>query len=208
MNALGAVVLCGGKSSRMGRPKALLPFGDEVLLQRVVRQIAEAAWPIVVVAAADQPLPSLPEGVLVARDPVSGRGPLVGLLAGLERLAPFAEAAFVSSTDSPFVHPAYVRRLAALRDDGAYDVVVVEEGGHHHALSALYACSVREQVAALLAANRLRPFFVFERVRTRVVTPSLLLADEALRAADPSLWSLRNVNTPEDYEAALRDAGA
>ena len=48
---LGAVVLCGGRSSRMGRPKAWLPFGDEVLLQRVVRRIAEAAWPIAVVAA-------------------------------------------------------------------------------------------------------------------------------------------------------------
>src|SRR5690349_629710 len=81
------IVLCGGKSSRMGRPKALLPFGPELMLQRVVRILSTVVAPIVVVAARDQELPSLSGDVLPARDEREGRGPLEGLLAGMKELA-------------------------------------------------------------------------------------------------------------------------
>lgn len=207
---LGAVVLCGGQSRRMGRPKAWLPFAGEALLQRVVRRIGEAAWPIVVVAAPGQEVPPLPEGVLLVRDEVSDRGPLQGIAAGLEALAPRVARAYVSSTDAPFVAPAFVRRLADLQaggDEDDYDIVVPRADGYHHPLGAVYACSVRADVAALLAQDRLRPFFLFERVRTLVVERELLLADPALLQADPELRSLRNLNTPEDYAAALEEDG-
>ena len=66
--AAGGIVLCGGKSSRMGTSKALLPFGRETMLQRVVRLLNEVVAPIVVVAASDQELPELPADVIVTRD--------------------------------------------------------------------------------------------------------------------------------------------
>lgn len=201
---LAGVVLCGGQSSRMGRPKAWLPFGGEALLQRVVRRLGEAAWPIVVVAAPGQELPPLPDGVLLARDPVEGRGPLQGIAAGLDAVAPLAERAYVSSTDSPFLHPAFVRRLAELQA-GGHAIAVPRAEGHHHPLAAVYACSVRGEVAALLAEGRLRLSTLFERARTLVADPELLLSDPRLSAADPALRSLRNLNTPEDYAAALRE---
>ena len=60
---VGGIVLCGGHSRRMGSPKALLPFGDETMLQRVLRLLAPVVGPLVVVAARDQQLPELPSGV-------------------------------------------------------------------------------------------------------------------------------------------------
>jgi len=203
---LAAVVLCGGKSTRMGQPKLWLPFGPEPLLARVVRRLSEAAAPIVVVAAPDQELPPLPDSVLVVRDAVSGRGPLQGILAGLGAL-PLHVTAFVSSTDAPFLHPELVRRLEALRSQGDHDVAVPRAQGHFHPLSAVYRVAVRSVIADLLAHDLRRPYFVFERVRTRFADESDLLAGDALRAADPHLWSLRNMNTPDDYRAALHDAG-
>lgn len=202
---LGAVVLCGGESKRMGRPKAWLPFGGEALLQRVVRRVAEVAAPIVVVAAPGQDLPELPAGARVVVDRVAGRGPLQGIATGLEALGGAAEAAFASSTDVPFLQPAMIRRLAALHR--GHDVAVPSVGGRHHPLCAIYAAGVLPEIEALLAADRLRPFFLFERVRTVVADEGMLLADPALRAADGELRSLRNVNTPEEYEAALREEG-
>jgi molybdopterin-guanine dinucleotide biosynthesis protein A len=80
-------------------------------------------------------------------------------------------------------------------------------GGHFHPLSAIYGRAVRPFVDELLAADRLRPFFLFERVRTLVADEDLLLDDPDLRAADPLLRSLRNLNTPGDYAEALREAG-
>ena len=59
----GGIVLCGGRSTRMGVPKATLPFGPETMLQRVVRLLGAVVSPIVVVAAREQSLPELPDDV-------------------------------------------------------------------------------------------------------------------------------------------------
>src|SRR3954466_9001115 len=92
----GAVVLCGGRSRRMGQPKAWLPFGPERLLQRVVRLIGRGLGdgPIVGVAAPGQACPALPSSVIVVRDEVSGRGPLQGLATGLRALPETVELAY------------------------------------------------------------------------------------------------------------------
>src|SRR5262245_54263717 len=77
VNSAG-IVLCGGQSKRMGRPKAWLPFAGELMLPRVVRLLGEVVAPIVVVAAPDQAVPPLPAHVAVVRDEAKGRGPLQG----------------------------------------------------------------------------------------------------------------------------------
>ena len=196
----GAIVLCGGESRRMGRPKAWLPFGPERLLQRVVRLVAEAVDRVVIVAAPGQELPETGDSVLVVRDPVAGRGPLQGLAAGLAALPASVELAFATATDVPFLQPAWIECLHALI--GANDLAIPFAEGYHHPLAALYRrATILPAIETLLAEDRLRPFFLMERVRTRVVS------DEELRAVDPALATLRNVNTPEAYQRALQDSG-
>ncbi len=197
---VGGIVLCGGESRRMGRPKAWLPFGDELMLQRVVRILAEVVTPIVVVAAPDQELPPLAGDVSIVRDERRGRGPLEGLAAGLRGVqSRGADAAYLSSTDVPFLQPRFVCRIIELLGDAMIAVPQVE--ARHHPLAAVYRTAILPDIDRLLAENSLRPFFLFERVSTRVIEPSEL-AD-----ADPDFQSLRNLNSPEDYETALRDAG-
>ncbi len=183
----------------MGRSKATLPFGPELMLQRVVRLLAEVVQPIVVVAAAEQPLPSLPTEVIVARDERGERGPLEGLLAGLTALTPHADAAFATSCDVPLLKPAFVRRMIELLE--VQEIVVPKDDRFHHPLAAVYRMSVVDRVVQLLQSDRLRPVFLFEIARTREVSV------EELRSVDPELHSLRNLNRPEDYFAALADAG-
>ena len=192
----GAIVVCGGQSRRMGRPKATLPFGPEVLLQRVVRLIGQTASPIVVVAAPDQELPELPASVVIARDPVSGRGPLQGIAAGLAALPPSVDFAYATATDVPFLAPAWIERLSQLIGD--HDLAIPRADGYHHPLAALYRrATVLPAVEALLRADRLRPFFLLEMVRSRAVEVAELID------IDPDLQTLRNLNTPEDYRRAL-----
>lgn len=198
--SLGAVVLCGGQSSRMGRPKAWLPFGPEVMLQRVVRLVGEAASPIVVVAAEGQDLPTLPDGVLIAHDSIAARGPLQGIAAGLAALPDSVELAYATATDVPFLRPAWIARLRDLI--GEHDLAIPFAGGYHHPLAALYRrASALPAVLALLREDRLRPMFLMDALRTRVIEP------DEMRDADPDLGTLRNLNTPEDYRLALADAG-
>ena len=193
---VGGVVLCGGQSKRMGRPKAWLPFGGELMLPRVVRLLGATVKPIVVVAAPEQDVPALPADIRIVRDEEQGRGPLQGLAAGLESLNGQAEAAYLSSCDVPFLQPAFVRRMIELLGD--HSICVPYVGDYHHPLAAVYRIGIGAAVKRLLAENRLRPFFLFEAVPTRIIKAS------ELTDIDPGLKSLRNLNTPADYEDALR----
>lgn len=197
MTACGGIILCGGQSKRMGQPKAWLPFGGELMLPRVVRLLGETVSPLVVVAAPDQEVPPLPAGVTVVRDEERGRGPLQGLAAGLKALRGQADASYLSSCDVPLLRPAFVQRLLELLGDHSISVPHVD--GFFHPLAAVYRMGVADAVARLLAENRLRPAFLFQEVPTRTVTA------EELAAADPTFQTLRNLNTPEEYEAALRE---
>jgi molybdopterin-guanine dinucleotide biosynthesis protein A len=198
MTRVGGIVLCGGQSKRMGKPKAWLPIGGEIMLPRVVRILGAVVEPIVVVAAPDQDVPPLPEGIEIVRDEERGRGPLEGLAAGLAALEGRADAAYASSCDVPFLRPAFVNRMIELL--GSAQICVPRVSDYHHPLAAVYRVGVRPFVLQLLKENRLRPVFLFDAVATRVVEPS------ELSDVDATFESLRNLNTPEDYEQALRDA--
>jgi molybdopterin-guanine dinucleotide biosynthesis protein A len=194
---VGGIILCGGQSKRMGRPKAWLPFAGELMLPRVVRLLGEVVSPLVVVAAPEQDLPSLPSGIAIVRDEEKGRGPLQGLSAGLHALRGRVDAVYLSSCDVPFLRPAFVRRLIELLGDQS--ICVPRVGDYFHPLASVYRLTVEETANELLSAGRLRPFFLFEALPTRIVGP------EELAAVDPTFQTLRNLNTPEDYEAAMRD---
>jgi molybdopterin-guanine dinucleotide biosynthesis protein A len=183
----------------MGLDKASLPFGPERMLPRVVRLLAQVVSPIVVVAAPGQELPPLSDDVIVARDEREGRGPLEGLLAGLTAIAPHTNAAYATSCDVPLLVPDFVRTIIARLAEN--DIAVPVEGQFHHPLAAAYRTSVIPVISDLLAADRLRPVFLFERVSTCRVSVS------ELAAVDPRLSTLKNLNRPEDYLAALAEAG-
>ena len=199
MEKTGGIVLAGGKSTRMGTSKALLPFGPETMLQRMVRLLSTVVSPIVVVGAANQPLPELPADVLVTRDEREGRGPLEGLRAGLKALPAQCESAYVTSCDVPLLVPGFVTGMIRLAD--GHDIAVMEIDGFPHPLSAVYRRSVLTHVESLLAADRLRPVFLFDAVDTRRVQAS------EMTGVDPDLQTLHNLNTREDYERALAAAG-
>ena len=197
----GAIVLCGGQSTRMGSSKAMLPFGPERMLQRVVRLVGEAVprENIVVVAAEGQELPPLPSEITVTRDRQPHRGPLEGLACGFAALAEEADAAYATSCDVPLLLPAFIERMFELITE--HDIAVPKEEKFYHPLAAVYRTSVLPEIEQLLDADRLRPVFLFDQCRTREVTV------EGLRGVDPQLQSLRNVNQPNDYQSALREAG-
>ncbi len=196
----GGIVLCGGRSSRMGRPKAWLPLGGEPMLLRVVRVVASVADPVVVVAAGGQALPDLPAGIEVVRDAAEGNGPVQGLAAGLVALGGRVNAAAVTGCDTPFLTSDLLRRLIDLRGAAAACVPVLDE--IPRPLPGVYAVGVLPEVQALLAAGALRFGGLLDRVPTRFVHAAELVG------TDPDLDALRNVNTPDDYARALADFAA
>jgi len=196
------IVLAGGRSSRMGEPKVALEWHGSTLLHRTAALLARTVdGPVVVVRAPGQALPALPASVEVVDDPVAGRGPMQGIATGLAAVADRAPAAFVCSTDLPFLHPAFMRRV--LREwNPDLDVVLPVARGYPQPLAAAYRTTLAPRVAELVAAGRMRPAMLFEQVCVLRLDDAALLADPAFAAADPALDSLLNVNSPADYRAA------
>ena len=198
----GGIVLAGGRSARMGAPKASLEWHGSTLVHRVagiVRRTVEG--PVVVCRAPGQTLPRLPAGCEEIADQRPGRGPLEALHAGLEALRGRAEVAFVTATDLPLLHPALVAAILA-RLTGEDEICAPVHGGVTHHLTGAYRVEVAAAVAELLAGDRLRVGLLLDRCRTRRLEPADLLADRRLAAADPRLESLVNLNRPADYAAA------
>jgi molybdenum cofactor guanylyltransferase len=196
------IVLAGGRSSRMGTPKAALEWHGSTLLRRVTGIVGRAVGgPVVVVRAPGQELPELGEGIEVVEDAREGRGPLQGLAAGMGALRGRADVAYASSTDVPLLHPRFVQRvLAAFGDD--VDVVLPHVGGFRHPLAAAYRVELVDAVERLIAEDRMKPAFLFEECRMRQLDAEALLADPMLAALDPDLDSVLNLNERADYEAA------
>ncbi len=186
----------------MGSPKAALEWHGSTLLRRVTGIVARAVdGPVIVVRAPDQPLPELADDVEIVDDVIEGRGPLQGLAGGLRAIGDRASVAYLTSTDVPLLHPAFVARIVgALGADE--DVVLPEIGGHRQPLAAAYRTSLLGIVEELITADRLKPAFIFDRCRVLRLREAALLQDSELARLDPALSSVQNLNEPADYRQA------
>lgn len=192
--AESAVVLCGGRSIRMSSDKALLPFGNETLLGRVVRIAQTVAAEVVVVAAPGQDV-----GIAgrVLRDPVGGEGPLAGLVTGLA--AVHGGRALLLACDMPLLMPALLRRL--LDRAGDADACVPLIGGVPMTTCAVYATRIAPIAARRLAAGQRALRGLLEEIDVRWLTA------RDLEDVDPDLVSFHDCDTPAAYAEALALAG-
>jgi molybdenum cofactor guanylyltransferase len=187
-----AIVLAGGRSSRMGTPKALLAFDGQPLIIHVVSTLQRLFGEVVVVAAPGQDLPPMP--VTLVRDEVAHQGPVGGLCYGLR--AATGDVCFVTSCDSAFLNPSLVSHLVSRIAE--HDVVVPRWEGRFQPLHAVYRRSVLPLLEGQLARGELRPVFLFDKVQT------LQIDEDEIRRCDPEGLSFFNMNTPEDYEEARK----
>lgn len=187
-----AVILAGGRSSRMGADKATLPFGESTLLETVASRCAELCDEVIVVAREDQRLPG---PWRIVHD--SGNGPLDGIAAGLRAAShPYA---LVTACDTPLLQPAVVELLFERANGHA--AAVCEADGRIVATLGAYAATLGPVIEALLASGE-------RRARAVANLHGVVVVPEAdLRAADSELLSLRGCNTPEEYQALLDMAG-
>lgn len=187
-----AVILVGGKSSRMGRAKALLPFDNEPLIAHVVRRLKSWFPEIIVVAAPDQELPEL--SAVLVRDEIAYQGPVSGIYHGLK--AATRDVCFVTSCDAPFLNFELIDHLLEQISD--YDVVVPFWQERFQPLHAIYRTSVVPLLKEQLERGELRPIFLYDKVRTRKIQ------EAEIRRLDPEGLSFLNMNSPADYDAALQ----
>jgi molybdenum cofactor guanylyltransferase len=202
MNAASAVILAGGRSSRMGLPKAALPFGPSTILERLIDTLGNAFAQIIVVAAPLRDEPFSIERIVkdradlvVERDAAAFAGPVGALRRGMARAC--GEIVFACSCDLPLLRSDLAHALCAMLVGD--DAVIPQLAGIMQPLCAAYrreAASVA--LAAMEDAGEHRLTLIATRLSVRTID------ETALRAIDPDLRSFVNVNTAADYARALR----
>ncbi len=198
-----AIVLAGGRSKRMGAAKATLEWHGSTLVRRAVGIAGRAVdGPVIVVRAAGQELPPLPDGVEIVADERDGRGPLQGIASGLGLLGDRAAVVLVTGVDTPDLHPAFIRHvLCSLRAQD--DVALPHVHGFAQPLAAAYrTATLARPLRDELAHDRLGTRTLLARLRVRALDERALLADPELARLDPDLRSVTNLNDPREYESA------
>ena len=204
MEPFAGIVVAGGRSERMGRPKAELDWHGSPLVEVVCRTLERAgALPVVVVRANGQWLPPLAGTIEIVEDARPARGPLEALAAGLRAISTATEVVFVSAVDAPFLVPAFVSCVVRAVEAGTEAAVPLHEGRAHPLAAAYRVAPTLLAVERRLAGTDLSVRGLLDDLRVRRLDEADLLADPELRAADQKLDSLLNLNTPQDYADAL-----
>ncbi len=180
-----ALVLAGGRSSRMGRDKALLRWGEETLLERAVRfwRASGRVDRVLVAEGAPGHFPALPPGALAVPDRAPGRGPMEALVSAF--LASGAELLYVSAVDMPNL------TAKAILPPPEHDAAVYRRPGRVEPLFGVYRRSVLPAAEGLLERGRGGMSDLLAAVKTDYYyTPPCL---ERV---------LQNLNTPADCLAA------
>lgn len=181
------IVLASGASRRMGRSKLSLPLGEQTLIQATVNNALGAGLRVIVVARRDDSRIGslLGAGVSVVRNPDPGRGMLSSLREGVRRVS--AERFFFIPADMPFVCRDIYLVMAAIDTAGP---VIPTAGGRRGHPVLMPSCLI----PAILDLPDEVP------LKTLLAASGTICVD----VADDSV--LQDIDTPEDYEAAVRRA--
>lgn len=190
-----ALVLCGGKSRRMGRPKAFLPYQGTTMIGHVLGKVRDLFSEVFIVANEPDNYEDL--GVDVVKDILPYRGPLGGILSGL--LVASNQYSFVIACDMPLVDKRLIREMTATRHGN--DVVVLAHDLGVEPLLGVYSKNcIKPLEESLFAGNlSLQEFLSGLKAQTYSYNPDY---------SNDDLPAFFNINTPQDYSKVIMGANA
>ena len=195
MKDTASIILAGGRSTRMGSNKALLPHPDNprlTFVEHLLSTLTPLSAETILVArdAADTANYALP-GIQIVTDKIPDQGPLMGLYSGLSAI--HTQRALVVAVDMPFILPALVTFLLSQPQSGSLLVPLVNNVPQ--VLLALYPRTILPLIEQLLQQGRHDPRSLLD------AAPVQYIEEVQLRSIDPDLRSFININTPEELHA-------
>ncbi len=189
---VGALVLAGGKSTRMGTNKSFVSLGGMPLIQIIVEKLGRVFEDRVCIITNT---PALYEKfrLPMISDLIRDRGPLSGIQAGLSH-SPFSHNFFVAC-DMPYINPTFIQYMTETLNK-RFDVTVPMAFGRPEPLHGFYSKNCLPDVGRLLERDQCRLTRLFDGLKVRYVS------ERIVRKFDPYLVSFNNLNTPEDLSKA------
>ncbi len=182
------VILAGGKSTRMGQNKALLPYRGRVLIESVIEIMTSVFSRVVLSVHRPDAYPQFQLPRIVDR--YTEIGPMGGITSALES---GESRIFCVGCDMPFLNASLIQNLCNF---DSFDAVIPVWQDRPQVLHALYSQSLLSSFQTNIAAGRYRITDALEN------THFLYLYD-----LDPEGRSFQNLNTPADYDQVLKRIG-
>jgi len=195
----GALILAGGKSKRIKRNKALIKLKGKPLLLHVVEKVLGLAHETVVVIGKSDELerytPLLPSKVTVLKDVVDGKGPLAGILIGMQNMR--SEYTVVLPCDSPFIKKEVIEHLFN-RAQGVDAAIPRWPNGNIEPLHAVYRIS--PSLSAAETALRKEELLIVDMIKR--LNKVIYVSTNEIREIDEELITFFNINSQEDLRTA------
>ncbi|MFH1032175.1 MAG: molybdenum cofactor guanylyltransferase [Chloroflexota bacterium] len=186
--------MCGGKSLRFGRSKALEILGGQSLIEIVIERLKALTDRILLVTSKESLAHLASVKVETATDIYPGKGPLGGIYTGLVVSQTLLNV--VVACDMPFLNVELLRYMIKLSN--GYDAVVPKlEKGMIEPLHAVYSRNCVDSIKARLDRNDLRLRSFLDAVKVRYI------AREEYEPLDPQLLSFFNINEQSDFQRAI-----
>ena len=187
---MDGVILAGGMSRRMGRPKPFVELEGRPLISWVLESLRPVCLEVFIVANETAPFAKL--GCRVVRDLIPDRGPMGGIYTAISSTR--ERRIFVTGCDTPFLQSSIIRFLSSQIED--YEMAVCRLADGLHPLQAVYTRECLSRMYDCLIAGRLSLIDFIRESRARVVS------EQEIDRLDPRRISFLNINTPEDLELA------
>jgi len=182
-DSITAVILAGGKSSRMGSDKAFLNLGTDTMIGELISRLKKTFTEIIIIAEDVKKYERF--GLEVFGDILPDKGPLGGIYTALMRSGTFSN--FIFACDAPFVDLDLIRYMID-KAEGA-DIVVPRHDGVFEPLCAIYSKRCIEPIEKRFVADDLKVTGFFPEVNVDSVD------------ADGRIFT--NINTRDDYHAVV-----
>jgi molybdopterin-guanine dinucleotide biosynthesis protein A len=190
-----SIILAGGKSSRLGRSKALQAIGGKSLIQWVVDHLAILSIEIIIATAHGETIPcSSAVKIKTVADIYPGKGPLVGIYSGL--IASSSSWAIVVGCDTPFLSDGLLEYMTQICS--TFDVVVPRIKNKLEPLCAVYSKNCSGPIQGLLEQDELRIDKLFSMVKVKYVE------EDEINRFDPEHLSFFNINNQNDLDRAKK----
>jgi len=180
------VILAGGRSSRMGHPKAFLPLKGRRMID-IILEVFYSLFDEILIVTDDTTKFVDFRGVEVIQDLVKGCGPLGGIYTGLKAIS--REKAFLVACDMPFLHSELIERLLLASVENKYDCVVPSSFKGSEPLHAVYSTRILPIIEDLLRGKDLSLNQLLKRCHCKYV-----------KVENKDISSFVNVNTPEQLQ--------
>jgi len=190
-----SIILSGGKSSRLGRSKALQLIEGKSLIQWVVDHLAILSTEIIIATAHGELIPcSSAAKIKTVADIYPGKGPLAGIYSGL--IASSSSRAIVVGCDTPFLSVGLLEYMTQICS--TFDVVIPRIKNELEPLCAVYSKNCLDPIQGLLKQDerQIRKLFIMVNVK--------YVEEDEINRFDPKHLSFFNINTQDDLERARK----